>query len=102
MDQHVPPRFRRLASRQVSQASWTPVVGWICGLFAVVLLIAMFYVWRSKDTEPPGMVNSLAHPPLTPLPPRSPPRVHIPRSRLFYDMKLFPTTNLEPTSVWED
>ncbi|SJL04304.1 uncharacterized protein ARMOST_07665 [Armillaria ostoyae] len=102
IDQHVPLRFRRLVSHQVSETLWTPVVGWICGSFAVLLLFAMFYVWRSKVPELPVTVNSQAHPPLTPLPPRSLPQLYIPRSQLFGDVKLFPTMNLEPTSVWED
>lgn len=105
VDQRVPPRFRRLVSRQVSETLWTPIViASICGSFAVLLLFTMIYMWRSKVPEPPMMIDSRAHPPLTPLPPRRPPRSYIPnpRSQLFRDVKLFPAMHSEPMSVWED
>ncbi|KAK0445918.1 hypothetical protein EV421DRAFT_300076 [Armillaria borealis] len=105
VDQHVPPRFRRLVSRQVSEMLWTPIViASICGSLAVLLLLTMIYMWRSKVPEPPMMIDSRAHPPLTLLPPRRPPRSYIPkpRSQLFRDIKLFPAMHSEPMSVWED
>ncbi|KAK0504504.1 hypothetical protein EDD18DRAFT_1327196 [Armillaria luteobubalina] len=105
VDQRVPPRFRRLVSRQVSETLWTPIViASICGSFAVLLLFTMIYMWRSKVPEPPMMIDSRAHPPLTPLPPRRPPQSYIPkpRSQLFRDVKLFPAMHSEPMSVWED
>ncbi|PBK63021.1 hypothetical protein ARMSODRAFT_963553 [Armillaria solidipes] len=105
VDQHVPPRFRRLVSRQVSETLWTPIViASVCGSLAVLLLLTMIYMWQSKVPEPPMMIDSRAHPPLTPLPPRRPPRSYIPkpRSQLFRDVKLFPAMHSEPMSVWED
>ncbi|KAK0187541.1 hypothetical protein F5146DRAFT_1059317 [Armillaria mellea] len=105
VDQQVPPRFRRLVSRQVSEMLWTPIViASICGSFAILLLLTMVYMWRSKIPEPPMMIDSRAHPSLTPLPPRRPPQSYIPkpRSQLFRDIKLFPAMHSEPMSVWED
>ncbi|KAK0197659.1 hypothetical protein F5146DRAFT_995297 [Armillaria mellea] len=101
----VPPRFQRLISRQVSETLWTPIViAWICGSFVILLLLTMIRMSWGKIPGPPMMVDSQAHLLLTPLPPRRPPRLYIPkpRSQLVRDVKLFPVMDSEPMSVWED
>ncbi|KAG7443249.1 uncharacterized protein BT62DRAFT_1078627 [Guyanagaster necrorhizus] len=105
VDQHVPPRFRRLVSRQIAEMLWTPIIiASILGSLAVFLLLIMLYMRWSRVPEMPMMIGIHVHPPLTPELPRHPPRsyVSMPRSQLFHDMKLFPAVHSEPMSVWED